>query len=80
MSENDLNWPSADVLIGYDSERNRIIYSKLSTGEALLVWDVEADRELTSERGKIIKPLSQVSQTPLLRRLLNRIAWWIRSL
>lgn len=42
----DLNWPSADVVVGWDSERGHVVYSKLSTGEELKRWDVKAEREV----------------------------------
>jgi hypothetical protein len=37
--ENDLDWPSSDILVSYKAETHQITWSKLSTGEILKVYD-----------------------------------------
>lgn len=49
IKENGLDWPSADILVGYDAKRNRVVYAKLSTGEPLLVYDAITGKEVKEE-------------------------------
>lgn len=44
MSRQDVdNWPSANVIVSYDAEREQIRYCTLSTGEVLRVHDLSPE-------------------------------------
>ena len=40
----ELQWPSSDVLVSYDSEHEQIHYTAISTGESLMIWDLKTER------------------------------------
>lgn len=75
MSENDLNWPSADVLISYDPRLKQIRYTSISTRMLLKVVDVGLpgglqNGDCITPQG-VVRPYVDLSRAPLWRRLWN---------
>ena len=40
IPHDELHWPPSDILVSYDSTTECITYSKLSSGEPLMVYNV----------------------------------------
>jgi hypothetical protein len=41
----ELHWPPSDILVAYDSEKEQIIYTAISAGKTLMIWNVKEQRK-----------------------------------
>lgn len=76
-------------MVSYDSARHWIVYSDVSSGSILKVWDVKANAEVKAPYQ--FEFLRQTAATiaaakdfkapavPRWRRVINRLAYWVRG-
>ena len=84
MAENELNWPSADILVSYDTYSGQIRYTAISTGRLLKVVSVGVPNGLQNgdciTPTGVVRPYIDLSPVAWWRRGLSRFSSWIRAL
>jgi hypothetical protein len=62
MSEQDVhNWPSADVIVSYDPEKEQIRYTTLSTEKVLHIQDLKAQQQ------RVVYPFWRIVKNKLVQ-------------